>query len=270
VLERLRHRVYQILEEPSRSDYVGRSAQGFLLTVICVNVVAMMLGSVADLAAAYKSWFDAIEFFSVIVFTVEYVLRLWVITRSPRFHRPILGRLRYAVTPLALVDLVAVLPFYLPMLLPVNLLFIRVLRLMRLMRLLKIGRYSESLQTLGWVLRERKGELAAALMLLLVLLVITSSLMFQVEHDAQPEAFPSVFAAMWWSVSTLTTVGYGDVYPVTALGKFLGGAIAILGIGLFALPAGILGSGFVEKLGQRKRQRLCPHCGKDIDEPAAK
>jgi len=270
MLDRLRHRVYQILEEPSQSDYVGRSVQGFLLTVICVNVGAMMLGSVADLAAAYAFWFDAIEISSVIVFTVEYVLRLWAITRSPRFHRPILGRLRYAVTPLALVDLVAVLPFYLPMLLPVNLLFIRALRVMRLMRLLKIGRYSESLQTLGWVLRERKGELAAALVVLLVLLVVTSSLMFQVEHDTQPEAFPSVFAAMWWSVSTLTTVGYGDVYPVTALGKVLGGAIAILGIGLFALPAGILGSGFVEKLGQRKNQRRCPHCGKNIDEPAAK
>jgi voltage-gated potassium channel len=270
MFERLRHRVYQILEDPPRSDYVGRSVQGFLLTVICVNVAAMMLGSVADFAAAYVFWFDAIELFSVIVFTVEYVLRLWVITLLPRFHRPILGRLRYTVTPLALVDLAAVLPFYLPMVLPVNLLFIRVLRLMRLMRLLKIGRYSESLQALGWVLRERKGELAAALMVLVVLLVITSSLMFQVEHDAQPEAFPSVFAAMWWSVSTLTTVGYGDVYPVTTLGKVLGGAIAILGIGLFALPAGILGSGFVENLGRRKRQRLCPHCGKNIDEPVAK
>ena len=270
MFERLRHRVFQVLEEPASGDYVGRFVQGFLITIICVNVGAMMLASVKDLAAAYAPWFEAIEVFSVIVFSVEYVLRLWAITLRPRFCRPVLGRLRYSVTPLALVDLVAVLPFYLPMLLPVNLLSIRVLRLMRLVRLLKIGRYSESLQTLGWVLRERKGELVAALMTLLVLLVVTASLMFQVEHEAQPEVFSSVFTAMWWSVATLTTVGYGDAYPITPLGKVLGGAIAILGIGLFALPAGILGSGFVERLNQKKQRRLCPHCGKDFDELPAK
>jgi len=270
MLERLRHRIFQVLEEPASGDYVGRFVQGFLITIICVNVGAMMLSTVEGVAKAYAPWFRAIEIFSVIVFSVEYILRLWVITQRPRFCRPILGRLRYCVTPLALVDLAAVLPFYLPMLLPVNLLFIRVLRLMRLVRLLKIGRYSESLQTLGWVLRERKGELVAALMILLVLLVVTSSLMYQVEHETQPQVFSSVFAAMWWSVSTLTTVGYGDAYPITPLGKVLGGAIAIMGIGLFALPAGILGSGFIERLNQKKRRRLCPHCGKDPDEPPAK
>jgi len=270
MLERLRHRVFQVLEEPASSDYVGRFVQGFLITIICVNVAAMMLSTVAGVAEAYAPWFWAIEVFSVIVFSAEYVLRLWVITRRPRFQRPVLGRLRYGVTPLALVDLAAVLPFYLPMLLPMNLLFIRVLRLMRLVRLLKIGRYSESLQTLGWVLRERKGELVAALMILLVLLVVTSSLMYQVEHEKQPEVFSNVFAAMWWSVATLTTVGYGDAYPITPLGKVLGGAIAILGIGLFALPAGILGSGFVERMNRKKGQRLCPHCGRNLDESPAK
>lgn len=270
MLDRLQRRVFQILEEPLPGDSVSRIVQGLLVTIICVNVAAMMLSSVQSLAAAYAPWFWAIEVFSVVVFSVEYILRLWAVTQGSRFGRPVLGRLRYAATPLALVDLVAVLPFYLPMLLPVNLLFIRVLRLLRLARLLKIGRYSESLRTVGWVLSERKGELVAALMVLLVLLVLTSSLMYQVEHEAQPQVFASVFDAMWWAAATLTTVGYGDVYPITPLGKVLGGAVAILGIGLFALPAGILGSGFVERLRRKNGNRLCPHCGKDLDEPARK
>jgi len=267
MIGRFRRRLFQILVDPAPGDGAGRFVQSALVTIILLNVAAMMVQSVAGLAAAYGPWFDAIEVVSVAVFSVEYLLRLWVATESPLYARPVLGRLRYVVTPLALVDLAAVLPFYLPMLLPVNLLFIRVLRLLRLMRLLKIGRYSQSLQTLGWVLRERRGELVASLLVLAVLLVLTSSLMYQVEHDAQPAVFPNVFAAMWWAVSTLTTVGYGDTYPITPFGKLLGGVVAILGIGLFALPAGILGSGFIEKLAHRGDERRCPHCGKDPGEP---
>jgi voltage-gated potassium channel len=190
---------------------------------------------------------------------------LWVAPLGPRYAGAVLGRVRYAVTPLALVDLCAIVPFYLPMLIPLDLRFVRALRLMRLVRFMKIGRYSESMRTVAAVLWERKEQLAAALLVLAVLLILSSSLMFYIERDAQPEAFSSIPAAMWWAVATLTTVGYGDIYPVTTWGRVLGSVIAVLGIGLFALPAGILGSGFVERLGKQKAQRKCPHCGKEID-----
>lgn len=203
------------------------------------------------------------------VFTIEYILRLWTCTADDRFRSPIKGRIRFAATPLALVDLMAILPFYLEIIMLIRALdlrFIRALRLFRLFRLFKMGRYSEALKTLGNVLKQKKEELFITVFAILILLITASSLMYFVEKDAQPEAFSSILAAMWWGVSTLTTVGYGDIYPITAIGKFLGALIALLGIGMFALPAGILASGFAEEM-QKKRgkRRICPHCGKDID-----
>jgi len=165
---------------------------------------------------------------------------------------------------MALVDLVAILPFYLPLVLT-DLRILRLIRLFRLLRLLKMLRYSESLRIFTDVYRMKKSELAMVFMVILFLLVIASALIFHVEQEAQPEAFSSIPAAMWWGVATLTTVGYGDIYPITPLGKFLGAIIALLGIGLFALPAAILGSGFVGALRRKASSKFyCPHCSEEI------
>lgn len=144
--------------------------------------------------------------------------------------------------------------------------FIRGIRLFRLIRLLKIGRYSSSLRTLINVLKRKKEELIISVFSIFILLIIVSSLMYFIEHKAQPEAFSSIPASMWWGIITLTTVGYGDVYPVTIVGKLYGSFIAFLGIGLFALPAGILASGFAEEIHQSKvdNSETCPHCGKSL------
>lgn len=150
------------------------------------------------------------------------------------------------LTPLAMIDLFAILPFYLPMIIPLDLRFIRAVRLFRLFRLFKIGRYSKALSLLKKVLKDKKEELILIIFVVFLLLIIFSSLMYFIEKEAQPEAFSSIPEAMWWGIITLTTVGYGDVYPITPLGKILGALIAFLGIGMFALPAGILGSGLVE------------------------
>jgi voltage-gated potassium channel len=263
--DRLRQGVFRVLEDSASAGVVSRIVQAFLILLITLNVVAVILQTVQSMEAGYKALFAGFEEFSVIVFTVEYLLRLWVAPLGPRYAGAVVGRIRYAVTPLSLVDLCAIVPFYLPMLIPLDLRFVRALRLFRLVRFMKIGRYSESMRTVASVLWEKKEQLAAALLVLAVLLILASSLMFYVEHDAQPQAFSSIPAAMWWAVATLTTVGYGDIYPMTTLGRVLGSVIAVLGIGLFALPAGILGSGFVERLGQRKAPRKCPHCGKEIE-----
>jgi len=150
-----------------------------------------------------------------------------------------------------LIDLLAILPFYLPMIIPLDLRFIRAIRLLRLFRIFKIGRYSKSLNVLKDVIRNKKEELVLIIFVVLIMLVIFSSLMYFVERDVQPEAFASIPHAMWWAIITLTTVGYGDVYPITVLGKILGAMIAFLGIGMFALPAGILGSGLIEAIQKR-------------------
>ncbi len=177
------------------------------------------------------------------------------------------GRLRFAGRPLPVVDLLAILPFYVPLLPGLDLRVLRAIRLMRLMRLFKVARYSESLQLIGAVLYRKRHELAMTAFSVIVLLVVAASLVYEVERDAQGDKFGSIPAAMWWGVTTLTTVGYGDVYPVTPAGKVLGAIIAILGIGVFALPTAILGAGFIEELQRRKAKgKVCPHCGRQIEE----
>lgn len=290
----LKHTVWRIIEPSDETEsLLGRWSHRFdvaILTLIFLNVLAIILESVAALQARWGAAFDAFELFSVAVFTVEYGLRLWTATENPRYARPFSGRLRYALRPLLLIDLLAVLPAYLPIL-GVNLAFVRALRLMRVFRLVKIVRYTETLGLFGRVVRERRAELVVTTALVGLLLVLASSLMFYAERAAQPETFSSIPATMWWAVATLTTVGYGDVYPITAAGRVLAAVVAVLGIGLFALPTGILGAGFVEEIEKRRgrlaapkalvapegaeaasgpgfRDRLarCPHCGGPVHE----
>lgn len=227
----------------------------------------MILETVQSFSVQYAAYFAAFEIFSVVVFTVEYALRLWTCTISEQFRKPLRGRLRFAATPLVLVDLLAILPFYLPMLIGLDLRFIRSVRLFRIFRMLKMGRYSESLKTLLRVLKLKKEDLLITVFIVLFLLVIASSLMYFIEKDVQPEAFSSIPATMWWGIATLTTVGYGDLYPITAVGKVLGSLISVLGIGLFALPTGILASGFAAEMQRQKApQKTCPHCGGALNE----
>jgi len=179
--------------------------------------------------------------------------------------RPGLGRLRYFFSPLALVDLIAVLPYFLSFL-AVDMRFLRALRMLRLLRIAKFGRYSETLALFARVMRHKREELVITGLLMLVLIVLSASLMYFAEHEAQPDKFPDIPTTAWWAVVTLTTVGYGDVFPVTALGKLFASAVAIFGIAMFALPAGIVSSGFVEKYMEARKSRTCPHCGKSLEE----
>jgi voltage-gated potassium channel len=193
----------------------------------------------------------------VAIFSIEYLLRLWTCNVDVTYKGRIKGRIKYFFSPLALIDLFAILPFYIPMIIPIDLRFLRVIRLVRIFRILKFGRYSASLQMLGRVLRKKKSELIVTFFVVFLLLIIASSLIYEFEREAQPEKFSSIPGSMWWAVVTLTTVGYGDVYPVTTMGKILSSFIALLGIGLFALPAGILSAGMVEEM-QKKKEKNEP------------
>ncbi len=261
----VKRRLFRILHVEEIDDPLEKPFNYFITGLIFLSVISVILETEESLYSRFGAVFLAFEVFTVAVFTVEYILRLWVCTLDPRYSSPVVGRIKYACTPMALIDLLSILPFYLPTS-GLDFRFVRAVRLSRLFRILKLGRYAESVKTLGRVLRAKKEELLVTLFAGVIILIIASSIMYYVERDAQPEAFGSVLSSMWWGVATLTTIGYGDVYPKTALGKLLGSFIAVLGIGLFALPAGILASGFAAELQNRdKAPVICPHCGKDIN-----
>jgi len=255
----------------------------FITVLISLNIAAVVVGTLPWVELRFGGFLKGFEVFSVVVFTVEYLLRVATCTADPRYRGAFIGRLRFAMTGMALVDLVAILPFFLPMLVRLDLRFVRALRLFRLFRFFKMARYSESLQTLANVFRAKREELLITGFVVLILLVFSASAMFYIEHEKQPEVFSSIPAAMWWAIVTLTSVGYGDAYPVTTAGKFVAGFICVMGIGMVALPAGILASGFNEELGRGKpakeppqsdppsgtfdtqeKNTVCPHCGKRL------
>lgn len=244
-----------------------------LLALIFLNVVAVIVDSLPDLSPGTREALGIFETFSVTVFSIEYVLRLAFATREPGYERPVLGRIRFALRPMMLLDLAVLLPVWLPFLVAIDLRTLRVLRMFRIFRVLKLGRYSKSMQVLGRAIKARQGELGVAVFTVSMMLLLASSLMYFVENEAQPDKFSSIPAAMWWAIATFTTVGYGDITPVTGVGRFLGGLSAMLGIGLFALPAGILASAFSESMhaaepaaeSSATTECVCPHCGKSFE-----
>jgi voltage-gated potassium channel len=262
----VRLRVHELLEAARPHDHASRIVDVMIVALITANVIALILETVSSVGVPFARFFHVFEALSIAAFTAEYALRLWSSAEDPRYRHGVAGRLRYARSPLAVIDLLAVLPFYLA-LLPVDLRFLRVMRVLRVFRLAKMVRYAEALQALGRVLSAKKEELLVSVYLLTLLLILASCAVYYAEHAAQPDAFSSIPAAMWWGIATLTTVGYGDMYPVTALGRLCASLIAVLGIGMVALPAGILGSGFVSELGSRRRTdaRSCPHCGEALE-----
>jgi len=269
-----RRRMYEILRTAPPGDRGSRAFDRFLIWLILLNVVAFILETVRPLREAAGTAFLVFEVFSVAVFSVEYVLRLWSAVEDPRFGRdPVRGRIRWARTPLAVIDLLAVLPFYLPFL-GLDLRVLRAFRLFRLARVFKLGRYSVALQTFARVIRSRRAELGAAFAILVLMLLVSSAVIYFAEQRAQPDAFSSIPAAMWWAIATLTTVGYGDIVPVTVAGRLAGAMVAVLGVGVFALPTAILGAAFMEELAHRGGEAdsvpgpTCPHCGSRLQVPA--
>lgn len=225
-----------------------------LVGLITLNVVAVIFESVESYGVQYRDAFRMFELVSVLIFSVEYLARVWSAVEHPEVPpgaRPAWVRLRFMLTPMALIDLIVILPFYLSFFFAMDLRFLRV---MRVLRVFKLTRYSASLALLGSALRRESQAIAAALFVMVLLVVMAASLTYIVEHEAQPEAFGSIPAAMWWAVVTMTTVGYGDVVPVTTAGRILAASISILSMGMVAMPAGLLASGFIEALRERREQ----------------
>lgn len=239
----------------------------FIYWLIVINVIALILESYQEINAEFGIFFQAFEIFSVLVFTIEYFLRIY--TADLDADSSWKARWQFIKSPLGIIDLIAILPFYLPRIFTFDLRIVRILRLFRLLRVFKLGRYSKSLKTITSVLKDTKSELSITIFVTFILLVFSSTLMYFLENEAQPEQFASIGHAFWWAIATLTTVGYGDVYPITAFGKILSGIIALIGIGFVALPTGIISSAFMEKLQKEKEKEKekkcqCPNCGTEF------
>lgn len=272
----IKRRVYNLLNNDSNS-FESKIVQGGIIILILLNAISLIFESIPEFREEYSSFFSSFNLFSVAFFSIEYVLRMWSITCDKRFNQPFLGRLKYAFTSMQLIDLCAVLPFYLAFV-HVDLRIIRLMRVFRLLRVFKITRYVSALALVVNVFKRKASELAIAAFMLIFLLLIASTAIYYAENPSQPEAFSSIPDSMWWSVITICTVGYGDIYPVTVIGKLIGGVLAVIGIGFFALPTGIISSGFSEILAERKEKKLlalqktnvsscnCPCCGRPQEE----
>ncbi len=243
----LRRRLSLLFDDdapPSAAAHVFNTA---LAALIITNVIVIILESVEPLRIRYAAGFFWSEHVATAIFAVEYVLRAWTCVdyRNKAFSHPIWGRLRYLRSFYALVDLVSVLPALLGLLGAGDL---RILRLLRLLRMIKLTRHSTVFRLLAAVFREEATAFAGLLFILFLTLTMSAALMYMFEAEEQPAAFSSIPAAMWWSIETLTTVGYGDMVPMTTAGRILGGIISIIGIATLALFSGLVTVGYLERL----------------------
>lgn len=274
----IRRALFVLVDEENEAGSKLNTIFGFLIIfIIILNVVGIIAESFETFEKAYRLQLYQFELFSVVIFTFEYLARVWTADmRRPDLTKPkAVGN--FVSSPMAIIDVLAIAPFFIELILAslsVDLRSVRALRLLRLLRLFKLGRYSKSIQMMADVMREKAAEMGVALFVTGIMLTIASVLMFYLEHDVQPEQFPNILATFWWAICTLTTVGYGDVFPVTGWGQFVGGIIAILGIGMVALPTGIISSAFVDKMNDAKEAEqakdpfnYCPHCGERLPHP---
>ena len=265
----MKRRLHELLEVGDNEDWLSSAVDAALLLLIITNVAAIVIATDDRIHSAAPGAFKYFEMVSFCIFAVEYALRVWSCTADPEFAHPVKGRLRYMAHPLMLTDAVAVVSYFILLAFPAGL-DLGVLRALRLVsRTARLARYSPGLRALSVAISAKRNELLAVVSVVAALLVVAASLMYFIEQAAQPDEFSSIPAAMWWSIITVTTVGYGDVAPVTPLGRMLAGVIALLGIGIFALPAGILGSGFMEHVSRRPPPDVssCPRCGFEFERP---
>lgn len=242
----LKRRLYQILEAGHSHDWQSRFFETAMATLIVLNVVAFTVETVPSIHDAHAVFFRLFDLFSIAVFTVEYLARLWVCTEHPPFRglSSLRARLKFARSPLMIVDFLAIAPFYLSFFFVMDL---RVLRILRLLRFFKLARFSPAFNTMLRVLARERSALMGVVIVLLGMVIIAASLLYLVEGNLPGSQFATVPEAMWWAIATLTTVGYGDVTPITATGKVLAGIVMICGLGFFALPIGIIASGFMDE-----------------------
>lgn len=287
----LREQVYHLVDDDNKAGVqINPPITALIMILIILSIIAVIVESNVNIAASYPKLFLYFEYFAVAIFSLEYLARAWTSNLEYPHLTPWKAFWKFFWQPMSMIDLLAILPTYLAFL-PVDARFLRVLRLLRLLRLFKLNRYTSSMKLIGTVLKEEKEKLYITLFMTGILLVLSSALVYEFESNGpNAENWPHIYGAFWWAIATLTTVGYGDVFPVTPMGKIVAGIIALLGIGLVALPTGILSGSFVSRIDAEKKakreeqERLekealgltddaesfpfhyCPHCGEKLQD----
>jgi voltage-gated potassium channel len=263
-MEKLRLLIYKVIRDDDENDLLSTVVDSIIIFFILINVFIIILDTFDNIRPYIEKYYKYIEIVSLIIFTLEYCLRVWTSVYIYPELKPRQARIKYIFSIKALIDLVSLLPFYF-LLININIKILRILRLVRIFSILKMNRYSKAISTVGQVIKNKATQLLSAFFVVILLIIFSSVLMYFIEHDAQPGVFDNAFSGLWWAIATLTTVGYGDIYPITIFGKILGTFIAMLGIGLVALPTGIISAGFVEQINNtNKDKNYCPYCGKKL------
>jgi len=262
-----KHKIHILLHPELGDTRWDKILNAFIIVLIVLNVAAVILETVHSIHDQYAVFFHYFDMVSVFIFTIEYILRVWSCNHDPRYQHKFHGRLRYIFSTEALIDLIAILPFYVHVVVGLDLRVLRILRLLRFFRLFRLTAYMKSAKMVRSVFTLRANELKLSFVLITFVIIIASCLMYFAEHDTQPDKFSSIPATMWWAVVTVTSIGYGDMVPVSTLGKTLSGIISFMGLAIFALPAGIITAGFLEEISKAKRKKHihCPHCHQPIN-----
>lgn len=265
---KIKHTTHILLHPELGESRADKIINFSIITLIVLNVIAVMLETIQTIHDEYETFFYYFDLISVIIFTIEYVLRVWSSNHDPRYKHSIKGRLRYMLSFGAIIDLLAFLPYYLQAILGFDLRMLRILRLLRFLRLFRLTAYMKAAKKVTNIFKSRRNELMLSLVLALFLIIIASCVLYFAEHNVKGTLFTSIPATIWWAVVTLTTTGYGDMIPATAIGKFLTGVIMLAGVAFFALPAGIITAGFLEEFRSEKKTNniKCPHCGQEFEQ----
>jgi len=267
-----KQRIFEIIETTRDDDRAGKIFDIFLLSVIIINMV-LVVADTFKITHTLHEIFHIIEIICVIIFIIEYIIRIWTCDLMYPDMKKWKARFKFVFSFMAIIDLLAIFPFFM-LIMAVDLRILRILRIFRLLRFFKINRYFTTFNTIGNVFKKKMSQLLSSVFIIFMLMVIVSVLMYNVEHTAQPGKFDNAFSSFWWAMATLTTIGYGDIYPITFFGQILNGIFAFLGIGLIAVPTGIISAGFVEQNSieneseKEKEQEkcFCPYCGQKLDE----
>ena len=245
-MKKFKERIFHIIQIGDKSDIPSRVFDIFIVLVIFINLFATFFETFEE-SIPYQGILDGVELVTIIIFTVEYILRLWTADLLYPDKKRLAATVAFIFSFYGLVDLITFFPFYLPMVIPSGVVAFRVFRVIRIFKLFKINTNYDAFNVIVDVINEKKNQILSSFCLILILMIASSLCMYSLEHEAQPENFKNAFSGIWWSVSTVLTVGYGDIYPVTAMGKLMAIVISFLGVGIVAIPTGIISAGFVEQ-----------------------
>lgn len=254
-MNNIKSKIFNLIRDDDKNDLASNIFDGIIITLILLNVILVIVDTFS-MPSKIRFYLNIFESISVVIFSIEYFLRIWTSDLMFKNKGKLRARIKYATSLMAVFDLLSILPFYLPFFFPVGLRILRIFRLFRLFRLLKFNRYTKAFTNIANVIKNKSSQLISSMFVIFLLMIVSSVVMYNLENQLQPDVFQNAFSGFWWTLNTITTVGYGDIYPITVAGKILSGVISLLGIGLVAVPTGIISAGFVEDINESKSENL--------------